>query len=112
MALWIELHLKFRDVYRAEIPDDDLIRRFYEYARWCLESPGEGGYLSDAGTAAVHGFYEDLPQVEAIRRDMSRWLSRDEFMSLREAFRYHLSEEQFTSFELEFLDRIKKGFRK
>lgn len=44
MALWIELHLKFEDVYKAKPLDDDLIRRFYEYAHWCIQSPGEGGY--------------------------------------------------------------------
>ena len=108
MALWIELHLKFEDIYRAEVLDDDLIRRFYEYARWCLESPGEGRCLSDAGTAAVLAFYEHLPQLGVIRRDLPRWLSRDEFMGLRDAFHYHLSEEQFASFESEFLDKTKK----
>ena len=112
MALWRELHLKFEEVYHADIPDDDLIRRFYEYAAWCLESPGEGRYLSDAGTAVVHAFYEHLPQHGVIRRDMPRWLSREDFLGLREAFRYHLSGEQFAAFEAEFLDRAKKGVRK
>jgi hypothetical protein len=56
MRLWIDLHLEFKDVYRAEILDDGSVRRFYDYARWCLESPGEGRYLSDAGTAAACAF--------------------------------------------------------
>jgi hypothetical protein len=103
MALWIELHLKFEEVYRSEIPDDGLIRRFYDYARWCMRSSGEGKYLSDVGTAAALAFYEHLPQTRVIRRDMHRWLTRDEFSDLREVFRCHLSGEEFARFESEFL---------
>jgi hypothetical protein len=104
MALWIELHLKFE---RAT--DEDLIRRIFEYARWCMQRSGEGRYLSDAGTAAVCAFYEHLPQHADIRRDLSRWLTREEFANLRDAFRYHLSEAEFASFEAEFLDQTKRG---
>jgi hypothetical protein len=107
MALWIELHLRFE-----RLNDDDFTRRIFEYARWCVESPGDGGHLSDAGTAAVCAFYEHLPQQAAIRRDLSRWLTREEFTNLREAFRYHLSEQEFLEFEKDFLDRTKKGLRK
>jgi hypothetical protein len=109
MALWIELRLKFEDVYRAEIPDDGLIRRFYHYVRWCMKSPGEGKYLSDVGTAVAVAFYEHLPQTGVIRRDMHRWLTRDEFSGLREMFRYHLSEEEFARFESEFLAQGRDG---
>ncbi len=107
MALWIELHLKFE-----RVSDDDLIRRIFEYARWCMKSSGEGRYLSDAGTAAVCAFYEHLPQNADIRCELPRWLTREEFASLREAFRYHLSEQEFSDFEAEFLDQTKKGVRR
>ena len=112
MALWIELHLKFEDAYRAEIPTDDLVRRFFDYARWCRQSPGEGGHLSDAGTAAVCAFYEHLPKHAGIRRDLPRWLTRAEFFDLREAFRYHLSEQEFADFEAEFLGTSQRGGRR
>lgn len=113
MTLWIELEMKFEDVYRATPLDDEIIRRFYDYARWCMESPGEGGYLSDAGTAAACAFYEHLPQQAAIRRDLPRWITRQEFGDLREVFRHHLSPRDFADFEAEFLGTAtKKGPRK
>ena len=112
MALWIELHSKLQDVYQAEIRDDGLIRRFFEYARWCLKSPGDGQYLSDAGTAAAHAFYEHLPTHEAIRRDLPRWITREEFIGLRDSFRYLLSNDEFTVFETEFLGTGKNNRRK
>ena len=103
MTLWIELHSAFEEVYCMASPDDSVIRRFYDFARWCRESPGHGGYLSDAGTAAVCAFYEHLPVEIAIRRDLHRWISREEFTSLSAAFRYHLSAAEFTAFESEFI---------
>ncbi len=112
MALWIDLHIKFKEVYRAETPDDGVIRRFYEYARWCLESPGARDYLSEAGSAAACAFYEHLPQNGVIRRDLPRWLSRDEFLGLRDVFRYHLSDEEYRIFEAEFLGKTKKWIQK
>jgi hypothetical protein len=36
MELWIELQGKCQDAYNK--PEDDLIRRFYDYARWCWQS--------------------------------------------------------------------------
>ena len=105
-ASFVELQLKF-----GRVSDDDLIRRFFEYARWCMQSPGEGRYLSDAGTAAVCAFYEHLPQHANICRELPRWLTREEFASLRGAFRHHLSEQEFSDFEAEFLDETKRGLR-
>ena len=112
MALWIELRLKFEDVYRVKPLDEDLIRRFFQYARWCWQSPGKDGYLSDAGTAVACAFYEHLPQSDAICRDLPRWLTRTEFGELRDVFRYHLSEPEFADFETDFLAATKRGREK
>ena len=106
MAMWIDLYLHFKDLYVADELNDELIGRFFKYARWCIQSPGEGRFLSDAGTAAVCAFYEHLPETEMIRRDLPRRLTREEFIGLREAFRYHLSEDKFRELEAEFLDGI------
>ena len=112
MALWIELHLKFEETYRAKVPDKDLIRRFYDYARWCLVAPGKGGYQSDASTAVICSFYEHLPLNDSVRRDLPNWLTREGFEELREVFRYHLSEPEFSDFEAEFLGAVRQGGRK
>jgi hypothetical protein len=108
MALWVELHSHFQEAYQTDA-SDDLIRRFYEYARWCRQSPGRDSELSDAGTAAVCAFYEHLPRDAAARHDLGRWLTRAEFSDLREVFRYHLSEHEFAEFEAEFLRAPKRG---
>jgi hypothetical protein len=86
MAMWIDLECKFEDIYRAPTLDDDLVRRFYDYARWCMACPGTGECLSDAGTAVAYAFLEHLPQCPAIRDDIHRWLTRDEFLGWRQAF--------------------------
>lgn len=112
MALWIELHLKFEDAHRLPVPDADLVRRFYEYARWCWQSPGSGDLRSDAGTAVACAFYEHLPQNKAICRDLPRWLTNAEFAELREVFRYHLSEPEFSNFESEFISAHARGGRR
>ena len=62
-----------------------------------------------AGTAAVCAFYEHLPQHPDIRRDLTRWLAREEFTDLREAFRCHLPEQDFADFEAEFLGTTKSA---
>ncbi len=111
MALWVELSFHFQQACETAAPDN-LIRRFYEYARWCLQSPGTGSELSDAGTAAICAFYEHLPKIPAARRDLARWLTGAEFSDLRDAFHYHLSEQEFAEFEAEFLGKPKKGARR
>ena len=108
MALWIELQLKFEEVYVDGYRDEDLIRRFFEYARWCIKCPGDAQYLSDAGTAAICVFYEHLPERGVIRRDLPRWITREEFDNLRETFRYHLSDREFAEFEGEFLEHWRR----
>jgi len=37
MALWIELPGECENAYKKQA--EDLIRRFYDYARWCWQSP-------------------------------------------------------------------------
>lgn len=112
MALWIELHLKFEDSYRVKPLDEDLVRRFFEYARWCWQGPVKNGYLSDAGTAVACAFYEHLPQSDSIRRDLPRWLTRVEFFDLRDVFRYHLSELEFEDFKKSFLAATERRQKK
>jgi hypothetical protein len=101
MELWVELNCHFFDACKAG--QDDLVGRFYQYARWCLRSPGKGLELSEAGTAAVCGFYEHLPRDVIARRDLRRWITRTEFNDLRAAFQYLLTESEFGELEAEFL---------
>jgi len=51
LALWIELLSACQDAYAKR--DEALIRRFCEFARWCLKSPSD-----DVRTAVACAFYE------------------------------------------------------
>ena len=108
MALWVELQTKFMFLSEGGNPDENLIGRVFKYARWCFRSGRTERFLSDAGTAAVCAFYEHLPTNQAIRNDLHRWLSREEFNELSGAFRYRLFEGQFSDFESRFLSGINR----
>lgn len=96
MALWIEL-LGACEM-ACQKPDEDLVRRCYDFARWCWQSPS-----ADVRTAVACAFYEHLPVNPVLRRDLPRRLGRVAFMEFREVFRYHLSPEEAATFEQEFL---------
>lgn len=96
MALWIELLGACEEACKKQ--EDDLVRRFYDFARWCWQSPN-----GDTRTAVTCAFYEHLPTTPVLRRDMPRHLGRAAFGELREVLRYHLSPEEAAGFEQEFL---------
>ncbi len=104
MMLWIELHLEL-DRLLGETPRQDaVIQHLFDYAKWCLHCPGQGEYLSDAGTAAVVAFYEHLPGLERrYWRELSRWFPREDFLNLTNAYRYRLNEAQLQEFIAEYL---------
>src|SRR5690242_6827264 len=74
MALWIELRWKFKEAYR-DPRNDDLIRRIYSYADWCLDAPRNDDAGQDPLTAVTVAFYEHIPTWPAAREDMPRWFS-------------------------------------
>lgn len=100
-GVWSELRLELNSIYQREPLDDSLISRIYGYAAWCLWQPRN----DDLRTAVVVCFYEHLPTDWPIRSDVARWLSVEEFMALRHAFTYHLSEAEVTAFQQEFVAR-------
>jgi len=104
MALWIELLYACEDAYKQ--PDEDLIRRFYDFARWCWQSPS-----ADARTAVACAFYEHLPTTPVLRRDMPRRFGRAAFNELRQVFCYHLSPDEAAAFEREFFAAEQKFVR-
>jgi hypothetical protein len=104
MALWIELHGACKDAYKKS--DEDLIRRFYDYARWCWQSR-----IGDVVNAVACAFYEHLPTTPVMRRDMPRRFGRAVFKELRDVFCYHLSPNEAATFEREFLAAEQKFVR-
>jgi hypothetical protein len=104
MALWIELRGACDDAYAKQ--DEDLIRRFYDFARWCWRSR-----IDDVVNAVACAFYEHLPTTPVLRRDMPRRFGRAAFKELRDIFCYHLSSDEAAAFEQEFLAAEQKFVR-
>jgi hypothetical protein len=94
MALWIELHMKFEDAYR-EPRNDDLIRRIYSYAHWCLAAPRNKDAGHDPATAVMAAFYEHIPTSPAAREDMPRWFQYEEVAGCRDVFSYLIGDAAF-----------------
>jgi hypothetical protein len=99
MALWVELQFCFSFEYKNH--SDNLIGRFYKYAKWCLESSGH----SDAGTAAHVAFYEHLTDGKTIQDEIYKWLSKEEFLKLEGAFRYHLEPKEYEQLKESFMEK-------
>jgi len=97
--LWIDLFGEFEKAHRDPV-DESLIRRIYDYAWWSVSDPG-----SDAASAAICGFFEDLPTHSQIRRSMPQFMSRDEFLGMRDVFKYHLDPKEHEEFVESFLQR-------
>lgn len=94
MFLWTELQLVFERAYR-EPTNDDLIRRIYDFARWCEQAPRDEDAGRDPLTCVCVGFYKHVPTNAAARADMHRWFSVAELLSGRSVFAYHIGEEDF-----------------
>jgi hypothetical protein len=75
--------------------DEDLIRRIYDYAKWCLDLPRGKDSSDDLPTIVTVSFFEHLPQHAEVRRDVGRWLPRKDVEGMKQVFLYHGSEEQF-----------------
>jgi hypothetical protein len=94
-AVWAEL----RPICEAAHVrgDLDLLRRIYDYAQWCWQSPAP-----HLRRAVEFAFYQHAPIIPTMRRDMPRLFTRSEFDQLREPFSRLLSSEDMKQLEREF----------
>lgn len=104
MALWIELLSECQEAYQKQ--DEDLIRRFYDYAHWCWRSR-----IDDVVNAVACAFYEHLPTTPVLRQDMPCRFGRAAFRELRDVFCHHLSSDEAATFERDFLAGEQKVVR-
>ena len=105
MALWIELQLKLAhgDLYQSSL-DEKVIAGIFNYASWCLNK----SHNWDTKPAVVCAFYEHLPKMKEAREDLPNHMSMEDFLKLKEDFRYLLSEKEHEEFVKEFLRRKAK----
>ena len=68
-----------------------MIRRAYEYCRWCLDQSVE----EDLARCVVTYFFECIPTLPEAVEDMPRWWSRSDVIPTREVFSYLVGEEGF-----------------
>ncbi len=90
MMLWVELHTKFAQLCDQEPPPLDLLRRFWGFAKWCIEHGHE-----DVMTAASLAFGEHLLDSEASIRLLPEIMSRQDYEGLKSVLLYHNSQEQY-----------------
>jgi hypothetical protein len=106
MAMWTELQCRFEDSY--EKLGDDLIGRFYNYARWCLKSPHTQNVESDSQAAVLVSFFEHIVTHKCVREDFHRWFNNGEFVQHELVFKYLLSPKEFDEFKTSFLEKRAK----
>jgi hypothetical protein len=110
MGLWIELTFALDDLYEEQLPSDERIGKFYEYAAWCFQQPRTDSAETDLSSAVAVAFIEDIPLHKGIAADLYRWMSVESFDGCEKLFRYHFSEVEFKKFSSEFHAK-KKTFK-
>ena len=98
--LWVDLWLKFVDAHHDPI-DEDTIRGTFEFAWWSVTDSGD----PDATTAAICHFFEDLPTDPRVRELLPQFMTCEQFLGMRELFRYHLSSDEHRQFVDDFVAR-------
>ena len=93
-GVWLELRDALTRAYRMEPPNESLISRIHEHAAWCWRLP----HNADLRTAVAVCFYESLLLEKPVRKELTRWLSQDEFTALWPVFGYHLSQSEVDRF--------------
>jgi len=83
-GLWLWLTSAFADAYTKVPPNDALIGRVYEYAKWCSNQPRGSCAENDLLTCVVACFDEELPRIELAMKDMPRWFTRDDLVRFQE----------------------------
>ena len=107
MGLWSDLYFELVKAYDVSPINEDLIRRIYAFAAWCLNRPKASDASTDASSAVAVAFIEDLPLDRRIWEDLHRWMSVETFKGLENLFRYHLSEAEYREFSSEFIRKKK-----
>jgi len=58
MGLWITLSQLFEAAYTEAPPNESIIRRIYQFAKWCLSQEQENDARWDLPTCVICGLYE------------------------------------------------------
>jgi hypothetical protein len=100
--LWFELQTAFEQAYASTPRNESLIKRVYAYADWCCAQPRGRTAEDDLATCVAVCFYEHIPQHPAARADMPRWFKYEDFVTMEQIFRHHLTESEFNDLKRHF----------
>jgi hypothetical protein len=92
--LWIELDMLI------ENKDFESLNEIFDYAKWCLEDSDN----AEIRTVVLTHFYEHLLEKEHIRKILPNFLTKSDFINLKEVFLYHNTEEDYERHRKEFWD--------
>ena len=93
--LWFDLRDAFETEYRKPSRNEQLIRRIYEFAEWCVKQPQSSTAAGDLATCVSACFYEHIPQTAEALKEMPRWIPRSTVLQMKEIFTYHTGEGGF-----------------
>jgi len=104
MQFWLDVSAAFQMAYTPP-RNDDLIRRTYAFADWCVQNSDDSRDAANhLFTCVAICFYEHIPMHPLSRADMPNWFTREEVEEMRGIFcyLYHLTEREFVEFLSQF----------
>jgi len=105
MSLWIDIWFLLVEAYDVTPINDDLIRRIYDFAAWCLDQPSTSDIETDLASTVAVAFIEDIPLEKRVSEDLHRWMSAESLKGFEHLFRYHLSNDEYRQFVEDFRTR-------
>jgi hypothetical protein len=99
-ALWFGLLTEFEAAYAKSPIDEDFIRCVYEYAWWSLDDI----HCKEVVSAVIIFFFEQLPTNEFVRKDLPNRMTREDFLGVKNLFKYNLTEDEYDAFVKGFLE--------
>jgi hypothetical protein len=102
LGLWGDLFMELEKAYEVQPINEDLIARIYNYAAWCFRQPETGEVSTDLSSATAMGLIESIPLNKRVSDDLFRWMSQETFDGCEKLFRYHLSDQEYGNFSLDF----------
>ena len=103
ICLWIDLFMCLCNAYDLTPPNDDMIRRIYDFADWCFRQPETDSVETDLSSAVVVSLIESIPLDQRVAADLHRWFSIEDIKGFESLLRYHQIKEEYDKFLLDFI---------
>jgi hypothetical protein len=108
--LWTDLHFAFDGAYDSGNPG--MVRRIYEFARWCCEQPRGKAADDDLLTCVAVCFYEHIPTNPKALKDMPKWWKLKDVQLMKGIFSYLGGEALYAEVLSQFQGKRPRGKRR